>query len=51
VLAPRPGGGQTIVLVPPDALAPGTADGARSNIGSGATLGGTSGALSSTSEG
>ena len=31
------------VLVPPDAPAPGTADGSTSNIGSGATLGGTSG--------
>ena len=30
------------VLVPPDAPAPGTADGSTSNIGSGTTLGGTS---------
>ena len=42
VLAPRPGGGQTIVLVPPDAPTSGAAEGARSNIGSGTTLGGTS---------
>ena len=41
-LPPRPGGGQTIVLVPPDAPAPGTTDRGRSNIGSGTTLGSTS---------